>query len=208
MKFNVGDKVRCIQQSKSGDSIIDPGAILTVRGQYLLSFFTSVEKEGEFSQECFELVEQPEPQVGDVWGSENKKEVVKMVGEFFSGDGSACLSYVHIKGDRKGRTWERSKSEIQKAYPLLLHRPPKKQPKPQPKQPKKQEEVWERIFQSNEDYRCGNKIKVIYQGYEGLAVCNKHDKFDLMFGVNLAAHRAMVKYHQNVIDEMMKEGAK
>lgn len=206
MTFKVGDKVRCVV---GNGGVLKKGDIHTVFG--VDERYIYIEKNNDSDGwwvHRFELVKQPEPQVGDVWGSEDKSEVVKIVGKFIGDNGSPCLSSVYLKGKFKGRVTEIKWQLFKQFFTVLLHRPPKKQPQVVEKQPKKQEEVWERIFQSNEDYRCGNKIKVIYQGYEGLAVCNKHDKFDLMFGVNLAAHRAMVKYHQKVIDEMIKEGVK
>lgn len=205
MTFKVGDKVRCIVGS---GNVLKQGEIYTVFG--VDGIYIDIDKNSDDDGwwiHRFELVEQPEPQVGDVLKSENG-EVVRVLSIFENGEGRTNIGFIALNGTAKGRAVTVMASEFERVYVILLHRPPKKQPKPKVEQPKKQEEVWERIFQSNEDYRCGNKIKVIYQGYEGLAVCNKHDKFDLMFGVNLAAHRAMVKYHQNVIDEMLKEGAK
>ena len=203
MKFKVGDKVRCVV---GGDSyhgkIARKGQIYTadIKDDGKVpnwAFLGLKELGGGLYLACnFELVEQPEPQVGDVWGSEDKSRVVRVVGKFERND-ITWISFLRLNGEYKGVATYDTNELFAIKCPLLLHRPPKKQ-----------EEVWERISQSNEDYRCGNKIKVIYQGYEGLAVCNKHDKFDLMFGVNLAAHRAMVKYHQNVIAEMIKEEQK
>jgi len=205
MKFKVGDKVRCIDNKDREDR-------LTIGEEYNVSraYEGAVELNGKafaFWDNRFELVEQSEPQVDDVWGSEDKSRVVRIVAKFERND-ITWISFLEIKGEYKGVANYIPKGFFIDFHPLLLHRPPKKQPKPKVEPPKKQEEVWERIFHFNDDYRCGNKIKVIYRGCEGFATCNKKDKFDLMFGVNLASHRAMVKYHQKVIAEMIKEGAK
>ena len=161
----------------------------------------------QWGVERFELVEQPEPQIDDVWGSEDKQHIIKIIAIFNAYDGEKCYSYLVLKSNRVSKD---SASFLPLRFAEVF--PPsstdrrKKQPKTTAETAEKaRKKCGREFFQSNEDYRCGNKIKVIYQGYEGLAVCNKHDKFDLMFGVNLAAHRAMVKYHQNVI-EMIKEG--
>lgn len=208
--FKVGDKVRCVN-CDSTLGALEKNKVYTVKKIIGDLLQVGITPDGYFDTR-FELVkEEPkEVKVGDVWVSEDKKDAVKIVGEFISGGGADCLSYVHLNGYRKGRPWECLKITVQKLYPILVHREPpkqKKQPKPQQVKAKK-EEKWERVFQANDVFRCGNKIKVAENGFEGFAECNKKDKFDLMFGVNLAAHRARVKYHQWVIEKMLKEGAK
>ena len=160
----------------------------------------------------FELVE--EPQVDDVWGSEDKQHIIKIIATFNAYDGEKCYSYLVLKSNRVSKDSAsflplRFFAEV---FPLLLHRPPKKQPKPRPEQPKKQEEVWEPVIAQGVDstrcFRKGNSIKWIKYGqYEGVATCNKKDKFDLFFGIDLAWHRAEIKYCEAKIADMIKEGA-
>lgn len=222
MKFKVGDKVRCIREVKSMGAYVKSGEILTVKEGYLLSCFTAVEREGEFFQNDFELAEQPkqpewfklaEPQDGDVWANADKSEVVKIVGEFINFGFTRCFTVVYLKGIKKGRGEPITDYHFGNDFPILLQRKPKKQPKPVAETPKKQEEKWKPVIEPGinprECFRKGNKIKWITHGiYEGIATCNKKDEFNLQFGLDLAWHRAHIKYHEARIAKMLKEDAK
>ena len=149
-----------------------------------------------------------------MWANADKSEVVKVVGEFINFGFTRCFTVVYLKGIKKGRGETFDDYNFGKEFPILLQRKTKKQPKPVAETPKKQEEEkWEPIYETRVDshqcFRKGNKIKwVEYGKYEGIATCNKKDEFDLNFGIDLAWHRAEIKYHEAKIAEMLKEGAK
>lgn len=222
MKFKVGDKVRF----KSGDYVPLHG--LHSNAEYCKEYGYDIQKVYEVKEAhedgiiCegigsntarrFELAEQPkpaEPQVGDVWGSEDKSKVVRVLGKF-ERNGFHFVSYLGLKGECKGVANFARKSIFFDKFPTLLHRPPKKQPKPKVEQPKKQKKKWITITVNGEDYfQRGNEIKYVAGRYSGLARCNKNDKFDVFFGADLAWHRARIKYHEAKIAEMLgKEGVK
>lgn len=220
MKFKVGDKVRCL---------IEQGPVLKKGKIYKVIEIFSIDKEVYLSfdgkewgegwlEERFELAEQPEPQVGDVWGSEDKSRVVRVVAKFERND-ITWISFLRLNGEYKGVATYDTNELFAIKCPLLLHRPPKKQPRPkkqpklQQKQPKKQEEVWEPVtaqgIDSRRCFRKGNSVKWVKQGeYEGIATCNKKDEFDLFFGIDLAWHRSEIKCYEAKIADMIKEGAK
>lgn len=231
MKFKVGDKVRLTRELTKAD--LAEVEIKFSADQVIKELGCNVFEVKDISEknlricislpsdnwllksEWFELAEQPkqpEPQVGDVWASEDKSKVVTVLGKF-ERNGIDFVSYFGLKGEWKAVANFARKQTFLYKFPILLQRKPKKQPKAAKNQPKKQKEgVWEPVWSPEggmcKTLRCGNKIKVIYDGCEGLAVCNKKDKFDLMFGVNLASFRALVKHHEAEIAEMIKTGVK
>lgn len=209
MSFKVGDKVRCNNIVGIMNNALKIGSIYTIEKD-MVWHVDLVEVGGGFMAYRFELVE--EPQVGDVWSSEDKSRVVRVVARF-ERNSIKWVSFLRLNGEYKGVATYDTNELFAIKCPLLLHRPPKKQPKPRPEQPKKQEEVWESVIGQGIDstrcFRKGNSIKWVEHGeYEGVATCNKKDKFDLFFGIDLAWHRAEIKYCEAKIADMIKEGVK
>lgn len=232
MKFKVGDKVRCID-NQYAVGFLEKDRVYTVAREEFV--YTDSDKGGysavrlkelpwgweSFRFELAEQPKQPEPQVGDVWANEDKSRVVKVVSVFSDMDfPKGRIGYVILKCEPflvKGYTTSVSYEGFLENNPVLLHRETaklKKQPKPQQAKAKK-EEKWEPIYLAGVDsdraFRKGNSVKwVEYNGSEGIATCNKKDEFSLMFGVDLAWHRAMISSHKEAIESMTgrKEGVK
>lgn len=238
MKFKVGDKVRLTREITHDDLaeipiLLHGYEVIKELGCNIFEVKNISEENVNFSfesiyislpsndwwlkSEWFELAEQPkpiEPQVGDVWGNEDKSKVVRVLGKF-ERNGFDFVSYLGLRGECKGVANFSRKQFFFDKFPAFLHRPqkPKKQPKPVAETPKKQEEKWEPVIEPGinpqDCFRKGNKIKWITHGiYEGIATCNKKDEFNLQFGLDLAWHRAHIKYHEARIAKMLKEDAK